>query len=214
MSPPSGLDLGDDRLSHTHPNGDRRLGHAASLAGGDACGDEALAPDLSLQSRHVRGVDLGMSDLARIGGLPSADENGQIWRDIWYEEAHHSTAMEGNTLVLEQVQVLLDQGQPVGNKGLCEYLDVQGYANAARWVYGQAHAPEAWGRSGAISQAEIREIHRLAVGLVWEVCPPADPPLASDRDVDHSHRSEWPATVAKPIALRERPRGCPVQDPV
>jgi hypothetical protein len=119
-------------------------------------------------------VDLGMADLARTGGLPTADENDEIWRDIWYEEAHHSTAIEGNTLVLKQVQVLLDEGRPVGNKVLCEYLDVRGYANAARWVYGQAQAPEAWGRSGAISQAEVREIHRLAVGLVWDVCPPTD----------------------------------------
>lgn len=122
-------------------------------------------------------VDLGMADLARTGGLPTADENDQIWRDIWYEEAHHSTAIEGNTLVLKQVQVLLNEGRPVGNKELCEYLDVRGYASAAQWVYGQARAPEAWGRSGAITQAEIREIHRLAVGLVWEVCPPTDPPL-------------------------------------
>jgi Fic family protein len=122
-------------------------------------------------------VDLGMEDLARTGGLPSADENDQIWRDIWYEEAHHSTAIEGNTLVLKQVQVLLDQGRPVGNKELCEYLDVRGYADAAQWVYGQARASNTWEPHGAIAQAEVREIHRQAVGLVWSVCPPDNPPL-------------------------------------
>ncbi len=122
-------------------------------------------------------VDLGMEDLARTGGLPSAVENDQIWRDIWYEETHHSTAIEGNTLVLKQVQVLLDQGRPVGNKELCECLDVRGYADAARWVYGQARSSEAWGRVGAISQAEVREIHRQALSLVWAVCPPDNPPL-------------------------------------
>src|SRR6266508_4253687 len=37
----------------------------------------------------------------RIGGLPSPAEATGIWRDIWYQEAHHSTAIEGNTLVLE-----------------------------------------------------------------------------------------------------------------
>jgi hypothetical protein len=26
-------------------------------------------------------------------------EAKEIWKDIWHEEAHHSTAMEGNTLV-------------------------------------------------------------------------------------------------------------------
>ena len=122
-------------------------------------------------------VDLGMADLARTGGLPNADENDQIWREIWFEEVHHSTAIEGNTLILKQVQVLLAEGRSVGNKELCEYLEVQGYANAARWVYGQARSADAWGRSGVISQVELREIHRLAVGLAWEVCPPIDPPL-------------------------------------
>jgi fido (protein-threonine AMPylation protein) len=122
-------------------------------------------------------VDIGMSDLARTGGLPTGDENDQIWRDIWYEEAHNSTAIEGNTLALKQVKILLDEGRPVGNKELCEYLEVQGYAHAARWVYGQAGADDGWGRDGAISRTELRQVHRQTVQLVWEVCPPDYPPL-------------------------------------
>ena len=124
-------------------------------------------------------VDIGMGDLARAGGLPSADENEQIWRDIWFEEAHNSTAIEGNTLVLKEVKTLLDEGRPVGNKELCEYLDVQGYARAAQWVYAQATTGdgEGWGRSGLVSRPELREVHRLAVGLVWDVCPPDHPPV-------------------------------------
>ena len=39
----------------------------------------------------------------RLGGLPSPIEAKDIWRGIWLEEAHHSTAIEGNTLVLKQV---------------------------------------------------------------------------------------------------------------
>jgi len=124
-------------------------------------------------------VDVGMGDLARAGGLPSSLENEQIWRDIWFEEAHNSTAIEGNTLALKQVKTLLAEGRPVGNKELCEYLDVQGYGRAAQWVYSQATSDEAdaWGRAGIISRTEVREIHRLAVGLVWDVCPPENPPL-------------------------------------
>ena len=122
-------------------------------------------------------VDLGMEDLAHTGGLPSPEENEQIWKDIWFEEAHNSTAIEGNTLVLKQVKALLEEGLSVGDKELGEYLDVQGYARAARWIYDQARSTDAWGRTGLISQAELREIHRLAVGLLWEVVPPRDPPL-------------------------------------
>jgi hypothetical protein len=53
-----------------------------------------------------------MDDLARVGGLPTADQNDRIWRDIWFEEAHNSTAIEGNTLVLKEVRTLLDEGRP------------------------------------------------------------------------------------------------------
>src|ERR1700733_14827667 len=74
----------------------------------------------------------------RLGGLPSPDEAEGIWRGIWLEEAHHSTAIEGNTLVLKQVEQLLEEGRAVGNKELREYMEGRGYANAANWVYGQA----------------------------------------------------------------------------
>src|SRR4051794_19401482 len=67
----------------------------------------------------------------RLGGLPSPVEAAGIWRDIWLEEAHHSTAIEGNTLVQKQVQKLLDEGRAVGDKELREYMEVRGYANAA-----------------------------------------------------------------------------------
>ena len=111
-------------------------------------------------------VDLGMTDLARTGGLPSPDENEEIWRNIWFEEAHNSTAIEGNTLVLKQVRTLLGEGRTVGNKELCEYLDVEGYARAAQWVYGQAQSNEGW-HDDTVTKTELREIHRLAVGLAW-----------------------------------------------
>lgn len=50
----------------------------------------------------------------RMGGLPSPTEADAIWSSIWYEEAHHSTALEGNTLVVKQVEVLLAEGRAVG----------------------------------------------------------------------------------------------------
>lgn len=68
-------------------------------------------------------------------------EAEHIWTDIWLKEAHHSTALEGNTLVLKQVELLLSEGLAVGNKELREYNEVKGYADAANWVYRQAIAP-------------------------------------------------------------------------
>lgn len=67
-----------------------------------------------------------------------AKESAAIWSDIWHQEAHHSTAPEGNTLILREVEQLLEQGRAVGAKPLRECSEVKGYADAARWVYGQA----------------------------------------------------------------------------
>ena len=52
----------------------------------------------------------------RYGGLPNPNEAQSIWDDIWHQEAHHSTALEGNTLVLREVEVLLEQGRAVGGR--------------------------------------------------------------------------------------------------
>src|SRR5215213_10834285 len=107
----------------------------------------------------------------RLGGLPSPVEAQGIWRGIWLEEAHHSTAIEGNTLVLKQVEQLLDEGRAVGNKELREYMEVQGYADAAAWVYGQGIQPGDWSGGKLITLAEVREVHSLAMAPVWEVAP-------------------------------------------
>ena len=108
----------------------------------------------------------------RLGGLPNPAEAGPIWRGIWFEEAHHSTALEGNTLVLKQVEQLLAEGRAVGNKQLAEYMEVRGYADAAEWVYGQAiqpldlHDPDA-----ILTITELRRVHQMAMQPVWDVTP-------------------------------------------
>ena len=107
----------------------------------------------------------------RLGGLPSPLEAEGIWRGIWLEEAHHSTAIEGNTLVLKQVALLLAENRAVGNKELSEYLEVRGYADAADWVYGRAIEPGTWSQRELISLAEIRRVHSLSMTPVWDVAP-------------------------------------------
>ena len=98
----------------------------------------------------------------RLGGLPSPLEAEGIWKNIWYEEAHNSTAIEGNTLVLKQVERLLGEGVAVGSKELKEYMEVRGYADAARWVYGQALEPGAWHDGELLTLTEVRHVHAAA----------------------------------------------------
>jgi hypothetical protein len=121
----------------------------------------------------------------RLGGLPSPVEAQGIWRDIWLEEAHHSTAIEGNTLVQKQVEKLLAEGRAVGNKELREYMEVQGYGNAADWVYGHAIEPGAWIVEEPMTLTDLRQVHRLALDLVWDVAPHPD---ATDQEHPGSFR--------------------------
>jgi Fic/DOC family len=135
----------------------------------------------------------------RLGGLPSPIEAEGIWRGIWLEEAHHSTAIEGNTLVLKQVEMLLAEGRAVGNKELREYLEVRGYATAADWVYAHAIQPEGWTQGELVSLAEVRHIHTLAMTPVWDVAPH---PQATARERPGSFREHdiepFPAGMQPP----------------
>jgi fido (protein-threonine AMPylation protein) len=121
----------------------------------------------------------------RMGGLPNPREAEHIWKDIWVQEAHHSTAIEGNTLVLRQVEVLLAEGRAVGSKQLTDYMEVKGYADAADWVYGQAIEPGHWSGGSLITLTEVRQIHRAVMSPVWDVAPHPD---ATEREGPGSFR--------------------------
>ena len=107
----------------------------------------------------------------RLGGLPRPEEARDVWEGIWQAEAHHSTAIEGNTLGQHQVDELLREGAAIGGKRLEEYLEVKGYADASRWVYGQAMQHDA--TLERITMFDVREIHRLAMSPLWLVIPPS-----------------------------------------
>ena len=131
-------------------------------------------------------LDVQIQELwQRMGGLPNPAEAADIWRGIWFEEAHHSTAIEGNTLVLRQVEALLAEGRAVGDKELREYMEVKGYGDAADWVYRQAVDPGAWAGSERLTLSELRQIHRAAMTPVWDVAPH---PHATDREGPGSFR--------------------------
>ena len=135
-----------------------------------------IARSMPPHLERYRRLQIQVAELREnLGGLPLPEEAADIWRSIWYEEAHHSTAIEGNTLILKEVQRLLDEGRAVGNKELREYLEVKGYADAADWVYRQAIRPTGLSHRGAIlSLSEVRRIHHAAMTPVWEVEPRPD----------------------------------------
>jgi len=127
----------------------------------------------SRQSIHER-LEAEVAALKEVGGLPRPEEAQEIWRTIWYHEAHNSTAIEGNTLVLKQVEVLLSRGAAVGSKELKEYLEVKGYADAAVWVYEQARQRVPTPLEPVLTLQDVRHAHALAMSPVWAVGPHPD----------------------------------------
>jgi fido (protein-threonine AMPylation protein) len=127
----------------------------------------------SREAIHERLAGLVAELRTRLGGLPSPEEAEAIWTGIWYLEAHNSTALEGNTLVLKEVETLLAEGRAVGQKELKDYLEVKGYADAAQWVYGQATKP-GWTSGKLLTITEVRQVHKRAMTPVWEVAPHTD----------------------------------------
>lgn len=75
-------------------------------------------------------------------GVPSWEVATDIWRGVWVEEVHHSTELSGNSLSRNEVVRLLEDGRAVGSRLLVEYLYVQGYSDASRWVCQQASGPQ------------------------------------------------------------------------
>jgi hypothetical protein len=122
-----------------------------------------------------RTLDTQLADLrSRFGGLPSPKESEYIWSDIWHLEAHHSTALEGNTLVLREVESLLERGRAIGSKPLKEYMEVKGYGDAAAWVYREAMGATDHESGQLLTVHEVRNIHHLAMTPVWLVAPHPD----------------------------------------
>lgn len=125
-------------------------------------------------SRHAifTQLDAAVSRLdAQLGGLPSPEQMEGIWSDIWHLETHHSTALEGNTLIQRHVSALLADGRTLGTRPLKDYVEVSGYARAAEWVYQHAWAAPNKPARPSVTLREVREMHVLAMTPVWDVAP-------------------------------------------
>lgn len=103
----------------------------------------------------------------RHGGIPTPEDARAEWAELWIADAHNSTAIEGNTLTLEQVRAVLEDGTTAGSRPLADHLDVVGYARASRWAFDERM------RAG-ILVTDVRRLHELALGPVWEWAPHPD----------------------------------------
>ena len=119
-----------------------------------------------------RSLDQARNDLVVIGGLPEPTVFQDVWTDIWIEETHNSTAIEGNTLRRKQIQLLLEDGVVSGSAHeLKEWLEAKAYGEAARWAYQAAFEARFSGES-VVTETNIRRIHHIIVESVWVHFPP------------------------------------------
>jgi cell filamentation protein, protein adenylyltransferase len=118
------------------------------------------------------GLDEARRDLNIIGGLPEPTVFQDVWADIWVEETHNSTAIEGNTLRRKQVQLLLEEGVVTGSAHeLKEWMEAKAYGEAARWTYEGAYRARGLNEN-AITESDLHRIHHLTVESVWVHFPP------------------------------------------
>lgn len=99
-----------------------------------------------------------------LGGLPRAVEADHILREIWIDDVHNSTAIEGNTMTRAQVEDLVERRR--ASASLVEALEVEGYARAADWAYRAARDYD------GVPVQVVSELHRRAVELAWAIEPP------------------------------------------
>lgn len=141
---------------------DTQSGYALAMTARGRRSREAIYRQLAEGAEELR---------TRFGGLPAPMEAEDIWGSIWYQEAHNSTAIEGNTLALREVELLLKEGKAVGDRQLADYMEVRGYADAAQWVYQQGLGAGGWATGDLITVTEVRHAHTLAMTRVWDVAP-------------------------------------------
>lgn len=85
----------------------------------------------------------------------------------------------------------------MGQHELKDYLEVKGYAEAARWIYGEAIHPQA--QSGRLlTIQEVRQVHHTAMAAVWEVAPHPDA-------LDSEGPGNWRRHDIQPFAAGMKP---------
>ncbi|HAA89161.1 MAG TPA: Fic family protein [Peptococcaceae bacterium] len=106
--------------------------------------------------RVLERISLLKKKLDSLRPLSSA-ESLRLKEHLVVEWTHHSTALEGNTLNLQETRLVLLDGLTVGGKTLREHLEVVDHRDAVEWLEDAVR--------GAVPLTEglVREVHRLVL---------------------------------------------------
>lgn len=81
----------------------------------------------------------------------------KLREDFIIEYAHNSTAIEGNTLTLNETKLILQEGITIGGKSLREHLDVTNQKEAFLWI------EELIKEKREIKESDIMTLHRITL---------------------------------------------------
>ncbi len=85
-------------------------------------------------------------------------------RVLW---THTSTAIEGNTLTLEETAFVLSEGLTINGKSLKDHRDIEGHARAVDLMYGLIEKVE-------IAATDLFDLHRLVISeKIFDVYKPS-----------------------------------------
>ncbi|XP_071955756.1 protein adenylyltransferase FICD-like [Antedon mediterranea] len=88
-------------------------------------------------------------------------ELDKVKKELYYLHIYHTTAIEGNTMTLEQVRHVMETGMAVPGKSIMEHNEIIGMSAALKYI-NQTMS----NRFGSLTIRDIQEIHRRVMGNV------------------------------------------------
>ncbi|XP_033100038.1 protein adenylyltransferase FICD-like [Anneissia japonica] len=85
----------------------------------------------------------------------------RVKKELYYLHIYHTTAIEGNTMTLEQVRHVMETGMAVPGKSIMEHNEIIGLSAALKYI-NQTMS----NRFGSLTIRDIQEIHRRVIGNV------------------------------------------------
>ncbi|GHO55769.1 Fic family protein [Ktedonobacter robiniae] len=104
------------------------------------------------------------AELDRHRPLPAGTVT-RLNEDLKVMLTHHSTAIEGNTLTLNETAMVIEYGMTVGGHSLREYKETENHARAYDYVLQLVNGKgdQHWQRNTPISQEVVLTLHKLVM---------------------------------------------------
>ena len=81
-------------------------------------------------------------------------------KEFYYQHVYHTVALEGNTLTLEQIRMIIDHHIAVGGKSVMEHNEVVGVTEALQYMNNTLL------KKGMITVEDVKNLHKRVLGFV------------------------------------------------